>query len=476
MPGPWKIPLQWVVGAAAGYCTVFLYNLNLATTTTTSISVGTNQTLSWNVSPGECSNGADENKSETRRHDNLLPFLRDIVDHGELPAVAAFTGKDHSSFYGASAGRRRRWSRAEASVFDFWHLGSNTKSMTAMILAMLIQDNLLSWNSTLGDLLADYTMLPQYAPITVSDLTTHHSGLTDEHLTALFAQLYSWSAADGRTRLSAATLNQPSSSTRGTFSYANINYIIAGLLIDRLTGSPAEDAFANRLFSPLALSDAGFGPLPEASTFSVCSPWPHIAVAWPVATFLGRGRAGGVVPYFSSLRYRDNPPALNTAGRVHMRMWQYGLYLAAALQGARGQAIPQLNISAESAALLNIVHGEADGEGCRRTFGGWRRCEDESHGDSDGVGDGDRGEGKFVLMHDGSNTKYYVHAAVDVGKRRTYTAFTNRGDDVAMELVRGIVKWMRDGMGVHGHGRGDDGDRHYEVEGLEEAEGLTEEL
>lgn len=415
--------LQWIAGVLIGTGAVLVLPM-----VTRVGDVGTDE-QPWSVG-SSCTpaNACITSQDDRSRHENLLEYLRALVRKGDLPAAAAATSHcSLLSFYSATAGVRRRWGSRNATALDFWHLGSNTKSMTATVLAMLIQDGLLGWDSTLGELLPDIKMLPQYITVNISDLTSHHSGLTDDHITSVLARSYAWNATEGRQQVSTVALAHPSTSTRGNFSYSNVNYVLGGLVIDRLAGTTAEQAFVDRIFTPLALKDPGFGPLPEGSFSTTCQPWPHLAFSRRF------GRLFGAIPFFGMVKYRDSPPALNTAGRVHMRMWQYVAYLSEILSGAQGREMRQLGLTTENAETLNTPVGIPDASGCRRTFGGWRRCEDDDN----------RG---FVLMHDGSNTRYYAHAVVDPAANRTYAAFTNRGDDTAKEEMHTLMDWMRKGM------------------------------
>jgi CubicO group peptidase (beta-lactamase class C family) len=54
---------------------------------------------------------------------------------------------------------------------DRWHLGSCTKSMTASLAAMLIEDGLLRWDTTVGEILPGNRHEPRMA-------TSHDRGVT----------------------------------------------------------------------------------------------------------------------------------------------------------------------------------------------------------------------------------------------------------------------------------------------------------
>jgi Beta-lactamase len=60
-----------------------------------------------------------------------------------------------------------------------WHVGSITKSMTATLIARLVERGLLAWDMKLGDVFADIApdMLPAYRPATLAQLMTGRTGL-----------------------------------------------------------------------------------------------------------------------------------------------------------------------------------------------------------------------------------------------------------------------------------------------------------
>ena len=62
---------------------------------------------------------------------------------------------------------------------DVFHIGSDTKSMTATLTAMLIEEGKLRWDTTIADVFPELKgkMDKQYEAVTVEQLLTHRGGV-----------------------------------------------------------------------------------------------------------------------------------------------------------------------------------------------------------------------------------------------------------------------------------------------------------
>src|SRR5690606_25105472 len=80
---------------------------------------------------------------EAIRERHALPALAGLlIEGGEVAAVGA-------------SGVRAAGSDEPARADDVWHLGSCTKAMTATLLATLVADGTLAWETTLAEALPD---------------------------------------------------------------------------------------------------------------------------------------------------------------------------------------------------------------------------------------------------------------------------------------------------------------------------------
>jgi D-alanyl-D-alanine carboxypeptidase len=306
--------------------------------------------------------------------------------------------------------------------------------MTATVLALLIQDGHFSWSTTLSDALPGFNISSTHDGTTIEMLTAHRSGITDGYIKdiAFTLSLYNMSAIEGRWAVSNRSLASPPSHSPGSYTYANTNYVLAGLIIDvASSNSSAEALLCGRVFDPLGITTAGFGPVPETSDTSVDNPWPHMP------------SPSGSVPYSQVPNSeRDNPPALNTAGRVHMAPSDYDrflqLHLAGASTGSGLATSNPLNLTSSSFAKLYEPYPESNisAPGYGYTYGGWLQRN---------YTQAQPGAPVFTLFHDGSNTLNFAVALLDTKLDEAYMALTNVEGTGALTATDEAVLAMRNG-------------------------------
>jgi CubicO group peptidase (beta-lactamase class C family) len=204
------------------------------------------------------------------------------------------------------------------TVGDKVHLGSNTKAMTATVIALLVEEGKLSWRSTLGDLFPDSKseFHADFPAVTLEQLLTHRAGLPSNFP---YRREIGGSLAAEREAVLKQVLAQPPLHPPGTkFLYSNVGYIVAGHAAERVTGKSWEELMTARLFEPLKMSSAGFGF--PGTKGQVDQPWGH-------GSFFDRP-----LPQQS-----DNAAVLGPAGTVHCSLADWAKFAALHLQGARGE-------------------------------------------------------------------------------------------------------------------------------------------
>jgi CubicO group peptidase (beta-lactamase class C family) len=233
------------------------------------------------------------------------------------PALAAGIVTREGLGWAGVRGVRRAGTEDAATLDDRWHLGSNTKAMTAAVFARLVDQGRARWAMPLAEAFPSMTVDPAWAGITLDDLMHHRAGLLDE---GLLDQAWLIAAhgdrrplPEQRTALAARALAVPPRGPVGSFAYGNGNYIVLGAAIETLTGQAWEAVMQAELYAPLGLTTAGFGP-PRGE-----APWGH---------------QGGVGIDPAGLA--DNPPALGPAGTAHMSLADYATFVAAMMGGAPG--------------------------------------------------------------------------------------------------------------------------------------------
>ena len=127
---------------------------------------------------------------------------------------------------------------------------STTKAMTAMAIAMLVDDGTLAWDDPVTRWVPEFAMPDAWVTrdLRVQDLLTHNTGLGNADLL--------WSRQD----LNAAEiferlrLLRPAYPLRGGFVYQNVMYGLAGEVVARASGISYGDFLRRRLFGPLGMT------------------------------------------------------------------------------------------------------------------------------------------------------------------------------------------------------------------------------
>ncbi|HEY4206881.1 MAG TPA: serine hydrolase domain-containing protein, partial [Puia sp.] len=125
---------------------------------------------------------------------------------------------------------------------------STTKAMTAVCIAMLVDEGKLQWSDKLKDIFPEFSLYDPYvsSEMTVRDLLTHSAGLGNTD--GLWE--YGYSREEIVRRLH---LVPPAYTFRSSFIYQNCMYIVAGELIRKISGQRWEDFITHRLFEPLGM-------------------------------------------------------------------------------------------------------------------------------------------------------------------------------------------------------------------------------
>ncbi len=249
---------------------------------------------------------------------DLVPYL----SRYGLPALAAAVAKQGKVVAAGVAGVRRVGTTIPVTLHDRFHIGSDTKAMTALLGAMLVEEGKLHWNTTVGEIYPELvsSMAPGTKDITLEQLLSHTSGIPGdkpEHEPLLSFSVTDEAAnLDGmRLALVRRLLPQPLSAPPGTrFEYSNLGYTLAGAMMERVTGRTWEELIVARLFDPLQLGSAGFGP--QSSLGRIDAPLGHAA-----------GKDGKLVAFLAG-PWGDNPPIIGPAGTVHMSVLDFARWAA----------------------------------------------------------------------------------------------------------------------------------------------------
>ncbi|MFF5403153.1 serine hydrolase domain-containing protein [Streptomyces misionensis] len=185
----------------------------------------------------------------------LARVLRSAVEQGAPGALARID--DHGTTYTATHGFADRGTRRAMAAGDRFRVGSVTKTFSAVVLLQLVDEHKLSLDAPVDRYLPG--LLPDDR-ITVRHLLSHRSGLYD-YTNDMFADsVPGFEAVRNRVftyrELVALSLKHPRTNAPGAaYSYSNTNFVVAGMLIEKLTGHSVATEYRTRVFEPLKLGD-----------------------------------------------------------------------------------------------------------------------------------------------------------------------------------------------------------------------------
>jgi len=166
----------------------------------------------------------------------------------------------------AAVGAARLRPREPMRVSDRFRIASVTKSFVAAAVLQLVGEGRLGLEDTVGRRFPG--LVPNGSSITIRELLNHSSGLFDyDEDKAWIKARFANPARVWRPRelVRIATRHRPHFPPGSSWRYSNTNYVVLGLVVERVTGRPLGDVLRTRLFSPLRLSATSY-PLRTAMT------------------------------------------------------------------------------------------------------------------------------------------------------------------------------------------------------------------
>lgn len=312
---------------------------------------------------------------------------------GGAPALAGAVIGTEGLLWSGVRGARRADGDDPAGPDDLWHLGSNTKAMTTALYARLVEQVRIDWGAGVVDLFPDIAVDDAWRETPLEDLMSHRAGLLDAPLLrpeTMIAGVSDTRPLDQqRTDLTRRALSVRPTGVPTAFDYGNMNYVVVGAAIERLTGVTWEDAIRDHLFDPLGMTTAGFGAPGRDGT---PQPAGH------------RAFGGRLLPMAANETGSDNPPFLGPAGTAHMSLADYAKFLRLFLTRGDGFLSP-----------VSIDHMTTPHHG--RDYGlGW------------GFGEHRDWAGGKALFHEGSNTLWHAVTLVAPERGLAFVGVANAFD------------------------------------------------
>lgn len=305
---------------------------------------------------------ADSKKIETI-------FESAVANAPQFAITAAYLAGDSEPVV-LTAGPTAKGGRAPVSNSAPWHIGSITKSFTATLIMRLVDRRDLSLDAPISTYLPKYTekMHVDWQTATLRQLLSHSAGLPANAPRKSFKSNLSLDPVQGRHVVLSELWAKPAPGAKGTFSYSNIGYVLAGIVAEEVTGQNWETLIKIEIADPLGFHSLGFGA--------------------PKQVDAARGHKnlmGFKTPSDPEKLTSDNPRWMGPAGTLHLSMAELVQWGKVHIQACRGE-LPNFLSEASCREMQTAIAND---------YGlGWVVSTNENAGP--------------IFWHNGSNTMWYA--------------------------------------------------------------------
>jgi len=201
-------------------------------------------------------------------------LINDAIAANKLPGAVVVIGHDGKVVFHQAYGSRKLAGEpgldgspapaepmTEDTIFD---MASLTKPLaTATAVMQLYEQGMVQFDDPVQQYLPDFNTAndPQRAKVTVRMLLTHTSGETGD---VDLKDPWGLEAADKSEGIHRALTTPLESVPGAVFRYSDINYILLGALIEKVTGEPEDVYVQQHVFAPLGMEDTRYLPPAKA--------------------------------------------------------------------------------------------------------------------------------------------------------------------------------------------------------------------
>lgn len=207
----------------------------------------------------------------------VIESMKRLPEQAGIAIAVVKDGKVvHSKGYGVTSIETKQ----KVDEHTLFAIASNTKAFTSAALAILVDENKLSWNDRVVRYIPEFRMYDPYVTenFTILDLLTHRSGLgLGAGDLMIFPDGSYFTIQDV---LKSFQYQKPVSAFRTKYDYDNLLYIVAGEVIKRVSGMEYTEFIQTRIFDPLQMKNSApsFGLIKNKSNTAL----PHSSEAGPL--------------------------------------------------------------------------------------------------------------------------------------------------------------------------------------------------
>jgi len=330
-----------------------------------------------------CKDNSVEPIDEPDTLPEILAFYR---KEAKMPGIiGAIINNENVEVY--SEGLRKIDNTIIISDSDKFHIGSNLKAISAMMIAKLVEEGQLNWQTKIIDVFPEFSgQIPsEFESITIHKLLTHRAGITafENYEDVLSIPNFNGDIKQQRSEFCLWVLNNSDKTKIDSYQYSNGGYVIAAAMVERLSGMLWEDLMILKIFSQMNIQPVYSWPAKNNSS----QPWGHI---FENNIFIPFDPNGSV----------QWPEIFNPSGNLSLSIADYIKIIKLHLEGLNG------NASIISLASYQFLHQPVGDYSC-----GWL--------------EGTTQTGIKFSYHDGSDGTFYAISLMHPYLKRASIVFSN---------------------------------------------------
>lgn len=295
-----------------------------------------------------------------------------------------------------------------ATLNDRFHIGSNTKAMTAFIIAKYVEKGKLKWNTKFFDVFPDLeqTSKPEYYNITLEKLLSHQAGIQPfqgENDPAV--PDFKGNSKDKRDQFGkfVLTLDPAKIDSDHKYVYSNAGYTLATMMVEKATGKSWEQ-LVDQVFNKDLKLDVKLS-------------WPENQIAKDTWGHSFENNKLSAIPSNTDYHLDYTEPA----GDINIKLTDYIKFIQLNIQGLQGKN------NYLKASTYNFIHKGIEGYSL-----GWFNSYENNQDFS---------------THSGTAGTYYTIAAIDRKKFTGYIIFTNSFNEATVNGVRVLMRKLKKDYG-----------------------------
>jgi len=341
-------------------------------------------------------------------------FVEKTLAFWHVPGLAIAVVKDGKVILCEGFGLRNVTHALPVTAETLFPIASCTKAFTAMSIALLVEAGRLEWDKPVKDYLPTFKLWDAFATerVTPRDLLAHRSGLPSHDMM--------WYASNFHRREIFDRLRylEPSCDLRTTFQYQNIMFMVAGILVEEISGTSWEQFVQTHIFDRLGMEHSNFSTEATKQTSDFATPY-----------FYNDNQLNEI-PFFTQ---DGEKCGTGPAGEISSCPSDMAKWLQVHIN--RGQIGDRSFISETNLEQMHTPHIFVDDPLARKRYG----CEFTSYG----LGWGMRShKGHFLVEHDGMTDGFYTLTSIMPRARVGVVALSNSDayySPVQSNLVPNIV-------------------------------------